>query len=57
MSGIGLEEEIQAVTNFISAYEKQKYKVMREGGKLISPVCFMVDYCKYLRDKAKGEDK
>ena len=52
-----LELKIETVCEFIKSYEKEKYRIMREGGQLLSPVCFMVDYCQELRSATlnKGE--
>lgn len=40
---------ISLVCDFVGAYEKEKFRIMHEGGKLLSVNQFMVDYCHKLR--------
>ncbi len=43
------ERDIDMVCAFVAAYEKRKFEIMRDGGKLLSVNVFMVEYCEKLR--------
>jgi hypothetical protein len=48
----GMESEIEAVCEFVKAYEKKKFEIMHQCGELLSICGFMLDYCTGLRDAA-----
>lgn len=52
-----LEIRIEAVTEFVKAYERHKYNAFINGGELPSVACFMVDYCQYLRNQRADNEK
>ena len=44
-----VDSQVTAVCDFVTAYEKEKFRIMNDDGKLLSVACFMVDYCTALR--------
>ena len=44
---------IGIVSDFVNAYEQEKFRVIHEGGNLLSVSCFMRDYCGKLRKDKK----
>ena len=50
-----VEDQIEAVCEFVKAYEKRKFEIMHKGGKMLGVVFFMKDYCESLRMKPNKE--
>lgn len=51
-----IEIKIEAICDFIKAYERRKYEIMVKGGALLGPSVFMIEYCQQLRlNNDKGE--
>ena len=53
-----MSEQEKAIREFVKAYESRKWSVVAEGGRFVSLVEFMVEYCRGLKSKwheLKGE--
>lgn len=47
-----VEAKVETICDFIAAYEREKFRIMHDGGKLLSVTTFMLDYCTQLRASA-----